>query len=184
MDGLGRDDRVRYDTPSFAGFKASTSYIADGGGDLALTYGARFGDLKLAAALAYADPAGTSDIVDDQINGSVSMLHSSGFNFTFAGGIQNAKPSGKDDGKFYYGKIGYRTNVCSLGETAFALDYGSFQDITANNDDADTFGAQLVQYFEEWATEYYLGFRHYNLDREHEDYDKINSVLTGFRVKF
>lgn len=40
LDGLSRDDRVRYDTPTFLGFKASASHISGGAVDGALRYAA------------------------------------------------------------------------------------------------------------------------------------------------
>ena len=65
LDGLGRDDRIRYDTPSFAGVKFSTSLIADDRWDAAIRYGGDFGPLKAAAAVAYSDP--NSDDIDNRI---------------------------------------------------------------------------------------------------------------------
>jgi hypothetical protein len=86
FDGLSRRNRVRYDSPAFWGFQLSGSLLSDGG-DVALRYAAKWGeDWKFAAAAAYADPQATSDTVDNQYNGSASILHSSGLNLTVAGG--------------------------------------------------------------------------------------------------
>ncbi len=52
LDGLGRDDRIRYDTPAFRSARLSSSFIDGGDWDLALTYGqdlSAYG-LQLAAA--------------------------------------------------------------------------------------------------------------------------------------
>ncbi|MBR9984295.1 MAG: hypothetical protein KFF68_00150, partial [Desulfosarcina sp.] len=54
MDGLSRQERIRYDSPSFNGFVGSTSYISDGGGDVAVRYRSQMDAFKLAAAVAYA----------------------------------------------------------------------------------------------------------------------------------
>jgi hypothetical protein len=78
FDGLGRDDRLRYDTPDFYGFAVSGSVISGDAADVALRYSAKLGDFKLAAAAAYSDPAGNSNSVDDIIDGSISVLHGSG----------------------------------------------------------------------------------------------------------
>jgi predicted porin len=95
MDGLGRDERIRYDSPSFNGFVGSTSYVADGGGDFAVRYTAQMDAFKLAAAAAYANPGSSSNTIDDQLAGSVSVLHDSGFNGTFAMGARDHKgPAG------------------------------------------------------------------------------------------
>lgn len=183
MDGLGRDERIRYDSPSFNGFVGSTSYVADGGGDFAVRYSARVDAFKLAAGAAYANPGSTSDMVDDQLSGSVSVLHDSGFNGTFAMGMRDHK-SGRDDGEFFYTKFGYRGRWCPLGVTSLSADYGHYSDIAADGDDADTIGFQMVQDIQEWGTEAYLGYRIHKLDRNGADFDNINALMTGMRVKF
>ena len=184
MDGLSRRNRIRYDSPSFYGLMAATSWINSGGGDVALKYASAFGDFKLAAQAAYANPGGTSKTLDNQYNGSASILHTSGLNFTVSGGVQEYKGDRDDNGTFLYGKLGYQLNVCPLGMTAFSVDGGLNNDIQQDGDDATTFGAQMVQNFTDWATEFYLGYRWWKLDRDAADYDNFNTLLTGFRVKF
>ena len=184
MDGLSRKNRIRYDSPSFYGLMAATSWINNGGGDFALKYASEFGGFKLAAQGAYANPGGTSGSLDNQYNGSASILHESGLNFTVSGGLQDYKGGRDDNGTFLYGKLGYRLNVCPLGMTAFSIDGGLYNDVQRDGDDGTTFGAQMVQNFTDWATEFYLGYRFYALDRDGADYDDVNSLLTGFRVKF
>ena len=122
MDGLSRDERIRYDTPSFNGFTGSTSYITDGGGDVAVRYSAKIDAFKLAAAVAYSDPGSTSDTMDDQLNGSVSVLHDSGFSGTFAMGSRDNKGDGRDNAAFFYTKFGYQASWCPMGVTALAVD--------------------------------------------------------------
>jgi hypothetical protein len=68
MDGMSRDDRVRYDTPDFSGFYASSSFIADDAIDLAIRYSGKFPGFKLAGALAYAWPENTKNF-DGQVEG-------------------------------------------------------------------------------------------------------------------
>ena len=184
MDGLGREERIRYDSPSFSGFVGSASYVAEGGGDLALRYTSQMDAFRLAAAVAYANPGSSSDIVDDQLAGSLSVLHDSGFNGTFAMGTRDQKGAGVDDAGFFYTKFGYRGRWCPLGVTSLSADYGRFSDFDANGDDADAFGLQMVQDLQEWGTEAYLGYRLHKLDRNGVDYDNINAIMTGIRVKF
>ncbi len=184
MDGLGREERIRYDSPSFSGFVGSASYVAEGGGDLAVRYTSKMDAFKLAAAVAYANPGSSSDIVDDQLAGSLSVLHDSGFNGTFAMGTRDQKGAGVSDAGFFYTKFGYRGRWCPLGVTSLSADYGRFSDFDANGDDADTFGLQMVQDLQEWGSEAYLGYRFHKLDRNGVDYDNINAIMTGMRVKF
>ena len=184
MDGLGREERIRYDSPSFSGFVGSASYVAEGGGDLAVRYTSKMDAFKLAAAVAYANPGSSSDIVDDQLAGSLSVLHDSGFNGTFAMGTRDQKGAGVSDAGFFYTKFGYRGRWCPLGVTSLSADYGRFSDFDVNGDDADTFGLQMVQDLQEWGSEAYLGYRLHKLDRNGVDFDNINAIMTGMRVKF
>jgi hypothetical protein len=179
LDGLGRDERIRYDSPTlFDGVMFSTSYINNGGGDFAVRYTTRTDDLKIAAGAAYANPAGTSDI-DDQLAGSVSALHASGFNGTFAMGVADNK-GGRSDSDFFYFKFGYRAQWCPLGVTSLSADIGRFSDFGEDGGDANTFGLQMVQDLYEWGSEFYVGYRLHDLD----SFDNINAIMTGMRVKF
>ena len=55
FDGLGRDNRIRYDTPRFNGFQLGTS-VADGGAfDVAGRYAGEFDGNQLVAAVGFAD---------------------------------------------------------------------------------------------------------------------------------
>ncbi len=184
MDGLGRDDRIRYDSPAFYGFSAASSYIADGGGDIALRYGTKFNQFKMAAAAAYANHGSTSTKIQYQLSSSFSVLHDSGVSLSASAGSREYKNDTNGDGLFYYAKLGYQMNYFSIGKTAFAIDYGNYEDVAQVNDEATTFGAQFVQNLKEWNTEYYIGLRQYSLDRDSTDYEDINALLSGFRVKF
>ncbi len=184
IDGQGREERIRYDSPSFSGLVGSASYVADGGGDLAVRYAAQMDAFKLAAAAAYANPGSSSDFIDDLMTGSVSVLHDSGFNVTFAMGTQDQKEAGADDAGFFYTKFGYRGRWCPMGVTSLSADFGRFSDFDVNGDDAHTFGLQMVQDLQEWGTEAYLGYRFHKLDRNGVDFDNINAFMTGMRVKF
>ena len=184
FDGIGRDDRLRYDTPNFYGFMISGSVVSGDAADVALRYSAKLGDFKLAAAAAYADPAGTSDTDDNLFTGSVSVLHSSGFNLTFAAAAQELKVSGRDDQTFYYGKLGYQRKFFSIGTTAMSVDYSRNDNLDQNDDKAISAGFQFVQNIDSWGTEYYLGYRYHSLDRKGADFKDINAMMTGLRVKF
>jgi len=86
LDGLSRKNRVRYDTPTYAGFGFSTSVIEDQRYDAALTWGGKGYGLKAAGALAFADP--NEDDAGNQYDGSFSLLHeNSGLNFTLSAGV-------------------------------------------------------------------------------------------------
>ena len=53
-----------------------------------------------------------------------------------------------------------------------------------NKDEAKSFGFQFVQDFSKWGTECYLGYRNYDLDRSGTDFNDIDALMSGVRVKF
>lgn len=146
MDGLSRKDRLRYDTPTFYGFSAATSTVEKNGNDVALRYSGKIGDTKLAGAMAYARMGDNADDVDTTIHGSVSVLLANGLNATFAAGTQDLDEpaAGHDDPTFWYGKLGYIAKIFDIGTTAFAVDYGKYDEVDLADDDADTFGVMAV----------------------------------------
>ncbi len=186
LDGDSRQDRVRYDTPDFYGFNVAASTVFENGNDdwdTALRYSNKMGPAKVSGAISYVS-FGDSASKDNQVSGSVSMLLDSGFNVTVAAGNLSYKTAGRNDASYVYTKIGYIAHLFSVGTTAFAVDYGKYQDMGMNDDDADTYGVMAVQKITDWHTELYLAYRNYNLDRTGTDFDSINAVLGGFRFKF
>jgi hypothetical protein len=186
MDGFSRRDRIRYDTPKFYGFQASTSLIQGDAWDVALRYSANYEaiDTKVAAAIAYGDGAQRFDL--DQFNGSVSLLHGSGLNLTFASGEQDLTggTAFTRDPSFYYGKLGYQFDPFTIGTTALAVDYGVADDLAATGDEFTSWGLFAVQGIDKIATDLYFGFRNHDLERTGVVVDDINVAVMGARVKF
>lgn len=183
MDGLSRRDRIRYDSPEFAGMQFSASAIESGAFDTAATYSRKYDETSVVAAIGYAS---SSDLTkwDDQIDGSFSVLLPSGLNFTLAGGVQQYDLDDRNDPNYWYAKLGYKAKLLSPGVSAFALDYGMWNEIELNEDEAQSLGLTYVQDFKDWGTEFYIAYRLYSLDREDLSADDINSVMSGVRVKF
>jgi predicted porin len=186
MDGLGRADRVRYDTPAFYGLSVATSTVEQNGNDVALRYSGKLGSTKLAAGIAYAQMGSNDAEVNNTISGSVSTLLACGFNATFAAGTQDLEQpaAGHDDPTFWYGKIGYIGNFFSAGTTAFAIDYGQYDEVDQADDDADTFGLMAVQKLNDLGTELYASYRVFSLDRTATNIEDIDIFMTGARIKF
>ena len=183
FDGLGRDDRIGYDSPTFAGFNLSGSWVTDDHWDLAARYARAFGEIKLAAALSYAT---RKSAFDSQVTGSVSALHTSGLNATLAGSFQDPDTDDDRDPYYIYFKLGYTQKLVSFGQTSFSIDYYYGEDIAAVQDESQSIGFGFVQKIDAFATELYLGLRNYDLNREEAglDLNNIFAVLTGARVKF
>ncbi len=183
FDGLSRDDRVRYDTPSISGFKGSVSTIEGGAFDAALRFGGEIAETKVVTALGYADASSRDSRNFDQLNGSVSVLFPMGLSLTGAAGTRDADGGG-DDPLFYYGKLGYTFDAFEFGATSVALDYAVTEDLDQEGDEFASYGAFLVQNVDRIATEVYLGARNHELDRVGDDFDDLFALLAGARVKF
>lgn len=184
MDGLSRNDRVRYDTPKFGGYSMATSLVDGGNVDFALRYGGQGKSTKIAAALGYANPSGTSSTVSRQLGGSVSVLLGGGLNLTMAAGRRSMKVTGRNNPDFYYSKVGYIAKLTDMGPTSFAVDYGRYDEIAQNNDELTTFGAMFVQSYSNWGTDFYGVWRKHELARPGSSFDDVNAAMIGARVKF
>ncbi len=187
-DGLGRKSRLRYDTPTFAGFSLAGSVISDRRWDTAVRwsgsgYGLKFG---AAGAVAYInESAASTHNANYQYDGSFSMLHEdTGLNFTFSAGTKDADTG--DDPTAIYGKIGWQTQFCPIGKTAFGIDYGHTENQATDGDEGDSFGIAMVQSIDEYGAELYLQFRQYSLDKDSgsANVEDINVGTIGARVKF
>ena len=178
FDGLSRRDRIRYDTPTFYGFYGSTSYMNGQSYDFALRSAHEWeGFGKLAAAIAYV-PGNNQRDEFRQYNGSISFLHNSGLNLTFSHGTKDFDVRDSDDGKNYYGKLGYK-----FGKWALSVDYAYSENVAQDDDEATAIGAAAV--WNIWdSVQFYGGYRWHELDREGVDFEDINAVMVGGRVKF
>ncbi len=184
MDGLGRDDRLRYDTPEFAGMTLSGSAVSGDAYDAAFRYSRAFGDTKVAAGIGYANPGDVNESVTDQYSGSASLLLGNGLNLTVAAALREMSDDARDDTTFWFTKLGYRADIFDLGKTSFSIDYAEQDDLNQNRDESKTWAIAAVQDMPSWGTEFYLAFRNYKLDRDGTSFEEVNAILGGARVKF
>jgi len=181
-----REDRVRYDTPKWHGLWLSGTAFSGDGYDAGLWYSRDYNGTKVAAGAGWLKFGDTSGSNDQQYVGSASMLFDFGFNVTLAYGVREFEDSGFDDADFYYGKLGYRTELIQAGETCFAADYGYNEDVATSiaGDEASVWSLQAVQKVDAWSTEFYVMFKQFDLETDVEDYENINTVFGGARLKF
>ena len=182
FDGLSRKNRVRYDTPTFYGFRLATSAISDERYDAALYWGGQGYGFKAAGAAAFAYP--NQDDTDFQYDGSFSLLHEdTGLNLTLSAGLLERDNQG--DAQNFYTKVGWLRKFFSFGETAFGVDYTRSLNLPTGRDDGYSVGVAAVQQFEEYGTEIYLLYRLHSLDRDADpSVHDINVGSIGARVKF
>jgi len=182
LDGLSRQDRIRYDTPSFGGVTLGVSAGTDIY-DVSANYSGTLGAFTVGGALAYAQNANDDDIT----NGSVSVLHTpTGLSLTLAAGeMDRDDPTDLRDTSFGYVKLGYQTNnLTSLGTSAFSVDYSNNDDVLEAGDDSTSYGLQFVQRLDAVGTDLYVGYRRYELDRPGANFNDIDTLLVGARVRF
>ena len=185
LDGFGRELRVRYDTPTFSGFKLSTSYGTDvvptatgkPAWDIAARYAYDQGGTRLAAALAFGD----SGDVPWVVSGSASVLLPSNFNFSVALAFDQPRTG---SARVFYGKVGYIAHLIEAGATAFSVDAYYGRNFNTAGSRSTAFGVQAVQNLDDWRTELYLGLNHYRFSEIATKYEDALSILAGARIKF
>lgn len=190
FDGLGRVNRLRYDSPNFGpGLQVSASVVSQRRYDLVLSLGGDFGEwsgvragsVTLLGALAYSDTkqAGT----DYRVNGSFSLLHDKGFNATLSAG-QDEKKDSKNPTNFY-AKVGWMGALNPLGDIGFGLDYTRTKNQSAAGDKGDSVAFAVVQHVKDYGAEFYGQLRRFSLDRSAAAaVDDITVFTMGARVKF
>jgi len=205
-DGLFRRNRIRYDTPKFYGFTLGASHYYKGRNDnwdIALKYAGSVKDIKIAAQGAYlhrlsktvSAPVGSTPAKYAQLNGSVGVLFSNGINIFVSALHRDWQSRRTHKGSIYFAKLGYQHAFIEAGKTAFAIDYGQFNNLifdTRPENERDQFkgtsyGAILVQFLDRISTELFLGARVYRLDgpsHRTTRYKDAQLILSGMRVKF
>jgi hypothetical protein len=182
QDGLSRQSRVRYDTPSFYGFSLAGSAVSNQRSDAALFWGGQALGFKAAGAAAVSNP--NQDNTDNRYDGSFSILHeATGLNLTLSAGILDRDD--QDDPTNLYAKLGWIAKFFDAGPTAFGVDYTRSLNLPAENDDGYSVGAAVVQSLDQFGTELYLQYRLFSLDRDSgPSVEDINVGTVGARIKF
>ena len=186
FDGLSRTQRIRYDTPSFGGFKVSVGLNQGPIGDAAIRYSGSFAGTKVSAALAWSNRDSASATIGHQVSGSGSVLHSSGLNLTVAAATRELEAAGRKDPSMFYVKVGYKAKLVDAGTTNFFVAYQNTDDLVLEGDDASFWGFGVVQILKDYATELFATFSIADFDDTvtTSDYDDLTTGLMGARLKF
>jgi predicted porin len=189
QDFESRYDRAMYTTPVFGGLRAQAGFgqKTDGGEvtEASIWYSAKIAG-ELQAAIGWSEEkTGTATAPHNEtIGGSISWLHSSGFNiggaYTQADGFTVA---GKGDtfagkSKFWYGKVGFK-----FGTHAIAVHYGQHEDHALAGDEGKSMGVGYVWNPIRWA-EIYAAYHLFQLDRTGLDVEDVTVALIGTRIRF
>ncbi len=199
LDGVRGDAIIRYDTPTYAGFTASTTFGSDSWWDVALRYAGEFGGvMKVAGGIGYqkfngAVPETLGFKGYDSVIGSVSALHvPTGLNITVAAGNRSYDLAAKEDASYWYVKGGLLRRFNRLGMTAVYGEYGDYSgDFGLNGGitrgmESSVWGVGVVQHIDAAAMELFASYRDYNIDSIVAPgvSDQLSVFMLGARIKF
>jgi predicted porin len=192
-----RDDRVRYDTPKFMNTWLSGSFSSGGPASATIRHDAKYGQFKVVGGVGYNNQSGLSTTIEDEVSGSIAVLHDSGLNAFISAGTRNHKDTlggaaavSRHDADYIAGGIGYLAKIFGVGPTAFAADYWSFNNINASTTsagewEADQWGIGVEQQFSDIGASAYLGYRNTDFSLPAPlSIDDVNVVVAGMRVVF
>lgn len=196
FDG-GRDDVIRYDSPSIYGFIVSASWGDDDYADVALRFKKEWNSIRVAAAIGYQwDETNDGSPGDDfeTLSGSVSVMHvPTGIYGAFAAG--NREVDGNDkDASFWYAQLGIEKKFLPYGSTTIYADYGEYDDVAANLDpaivssEATRWGLGIVQKIDSAAMELYAQATFWEAEADFGEGtvsgEDLTTVMIGSRIKF
>lgn len=209
-----RGNRIRYDSPTLAGFVASAAWGEDDAWDIALRYAGEGGGFKFAAGVAYGQfTDGTGSLSNDNVcaspglggecqeaevvTGSASIIHVSTGLFVTAGAARRefdnieALNSFDEENTWWGVRGGVSRRFNSLGKTAIYAEYQMHENDNFRGDlgltsEAEIMGAGIVQKIDAAAMELYLGYRHVEVDDNDpaNEFDTLDVVTAGARIKF
>jgi hypothetical protein len=191
QDGLGRSTRIRYDSPVIAGFMASTSHLDDQSWDVALRYNGKVMGTKIKAGVGF-----SNDSSDEQLAGSIALLHSSGLGARY--GIEyvndetrsgesdvNAATIGEDP--LIQGvQLFYTSKFNEMGKTQLMYDATQTEHKAASGDIAVGHSFAVAQNIDAAAMELIVRFTTVEVSNDAVtfDNDTVNSLSIHTRVKF
>jgi predicted porin len=200
FDG-GRDDVIRYDSPSIYGFIVSASWGDNDYADVALRFKKEFNSIRIAAAVAYQwdetedAGVGTTTITPafEALTGSISVQHiPTGIYGAFAAGSKEFTDLvNRDDATFWYAQLGIEKKFLPYGSTTVYGDYGIYKDTAFNGSEAERWGLGAVQKFDSAALEVYAQATFWSFDgtgplasQDLSDAEDLTTVMIGSRLKF
>lgn len=182
QDFESRYSRLRYDAPSLGPVDLSVSQGTKSNSDVT-EFGGRV-SFPLAGQVVARLGYSTKDVGEasgdvETIGGSISWLHTSGFNLTGAYSHRTDDNVASPDSAFYWAKVGYRFNE----EHAIDAHYAETKDLRLKGDNAETIGAGYVYKPAQWL-DIYAGYRQHSLSGVGADYSNVNVAILGSRIKF
>jgi predicted porin len=184
-DFNSRETRLRYDTPAMMGFKASVSHASNQSIEYALRYGGKILDSKVKAAIGLAQ--NTSGQANSEIvGGTISGVHSSGIGATLSCAFVNSESTAetKDDPQHCYVAGHFQRKFNEMGKTSLIVEMQQNDNQNAKGDVAKAYGVTLHQKIDAAALEVWAKYSNHELEREQSDFNDIDILSVGTRIKF
>jgi predicted porin len=185
LDGLSRNNRLRYDTPALGPVVLSADFGQEKWELAARLSQKTAGGGKIGAAIGWVDTdnteGGVGGFKGDQVGMSGSWLSAAGFNVTGFWGQRNLdnQPAGRDDPKAWWLQAGYK-----MGANNLAVSYGETNDMVQQEDKGKRLALTWVHNMKDHGVEIYAGLWKAELDRPGVAVEDLNGLFVGSRVKF
>jgi hypothetical protein len=203
-DGASRQNRIRYDTPTFFGFKAGVSLIDKHNFDAALRYKGKIAGTELAAGVGYchtrgAQSAGSGTCFGNGTtvqgvtgaNGSASIKTPIGLGATISAGTNWRDLAGAghtttaNQGWNVAPSIFYTGKFSELGSTTFEYAFQHTEDNAAPGDEGNGHAVSVLQRVDSVGGDYFVTFRYVDAETaDNNDIEPLWFVGGGFRQRF
>jgi len=203
FDGASRQNRIRYDTPTFFGFQAGVDMIDKMNFGGALHYKGKIAGTQIAGAVGYCHTSGPQDGAGsgtcfnssaavnhvDQLNGSISVKLPMGLGATFSGGTQflslESGAANRDDPYNLNPSIFYTTKVTELGSTTIDYSFQYSKNVAANGTKGRAHQVDVLQRIDSIGGDYFLQFNYVDVDNNTStDIEPLWYFGGGFRQRF
>jgi hypothetical protein len=165
----GRDDVVRYDSPSIYGFILSASWGDNDYADVVLRFKKEFANIRLVAGIGYVwaqvTPTGTSAGNFEEVAGSISAMHvPTGLYVAFAAANRSYEDPTRADSSMWYVQGGIEKKLLPYGSTTVYGEYGKYSDITYRGAETTRWGLGVNQKIDSAAMDIYAQATFYSFD--------------------
>jgi predicted porin len=207
FDGADRSNRIRYDTPTFFGFRAGASFIDKHNYDVGLHYAGKFGgtDIKAGAGFCHTRGGqsaggggcfgnGTTITAITQVNGSVAVLTPIGLGGAFSGGYQRRALAGAghtNTNSTAYNiqpSILYTMKATEIGNTTieYAFQFCDHCSTSFKDSEGKGHSLMLMQQVDSVGGDYFVTFRYFDVETgaAGDDIEGLWFVGGGFRQRF
>jgi hypothetical protein len=204
FDGTGRQNRIRYDTPTLFGFKAGVDFIDKHNVSAGARYKGKIAGTEIAAGAGWCHTRGgqsagqgacfgngTTVQAITQVNGSVSVKLPIGLGATFSGATQWRELAGAGHTTTANNpwninpSVFYTAKFSELGSTTFEYAYQYSEDITAPGDEGQAHAVTALQRIDSVGGDYFVTFRYVDAETAtNNNIEPLWFVGGGFRQRF